>query len=165
MTRSEAVRAIQRMILMFGGRESWDEATVASWAEQVAKCDDYEAACEATNRLVQTWEQPGRPPFAVWLKTYNVVRQRYIDEQRRPALERGALYREIGASEYLSRLLDRARGGSVTAVTELGNWWRSGFGQPLLNKSELESLGVDTRQAKWDNVTRPAVRALEGGEW
>jgi len=31
MNPTDALRSIQRLIVMFGGRESWDEATIAAW--------------------------------------------------------------------------------------------------------------------------------------
>lgn len=161
MTGSEALRSIQRMILMFGGRAAWDEGTIASWTEEVAKLSDYEAACEATTRLVQTWENQGRPPFAAWLKVYNTVRQRHIEQGNHVrAIERGAMYKPITAFEYMDLLLERARKGSEDAKVELGNFFRSGYGARYLNERELNDLGIDTRRPVWATLNRQAASTI-----
>lgn len=145
MTRTEALKAISRLRYMTGGKDAWDEATTAAWAEQVATLDDPDAAQETTMQIVRTWTNPGVPPFAVWLQAYQRVRERRIERNIRPAIG-SPMNAETGPKLYLDGLMDRARQGSTTAITELGNWWRGGAGKPFLDLDELNALGVDTRE-------------------
>lgn len=150
MNRTDALRSMQRMIFMFGGRESWDEATIASWADQIVTLEDHDAAQEATMQLVRTWDQPGRPPYAVWLQAYEAIRRRYVTNHHRMSLPPSMAREPMPPSAYMASLMEAARKGDQTAITELGNFWRSKMGQSFLDKRELIALGVDVAE-KWDH--------------
>ena len=157
MTRTEAIKAFVRLTRMTGGQDAWDAATVATWAEEVMRLEEPDVAQEATAQLIRSWTGAGRPPYAVWLEGYNRLRQRNRDENRRPAL-RSSTSEQMGPALYLASLIERAENGSETAITELGNWWRSGAAGKFLDRDKLDALGVDTRER---NHPHPMAKAFD----
>jgi len=94
-------------------------------------------------QLVRSYDQPGRPSYATWLATYNVIRKRRVDTNQRMSLPASQARRPMAPSEYLGLLKERARNGDQEAVTELGNYWRGGMGRTMLDRDELIALGCD----------------------
>ena len=112
-----ADRSLEVLAPLVAMTQGWDDASVGMWSDMVGKLESVPAAMDATHAVLNTWKDPGRPPWALWLGEYERARG------RRGSVDRGLPAAPAGAAmslrEYEATQQSRAERGDREAAARL----------------------------------------------
>ena len=109
-------RSIEVVAPLVAITNGWDDTGVGMWCELVGKLDCLPSAMDATHAVIDTWKEPGRPAWAVWLACYQAARRRR--QLNAPALP-PAVGTAMSMREYEATQQARADKGDREAAARL----------------------------------------------
>lgn len=109
-------RSIEVVAPLVAITNGWDDTGVGMWCELVGRLECLPSAMDATHAVIDTWKDPGRPAWAVWLACYQSARRRR--QLNAPSLP-SATGSAMGLREYEQTQRSRAERGDREAAARL----------------------------------------------